>query len=225
MRLLYVEDEADIRTVIARRLVASGYSVDTCEDGMEALDYLSVTEYDALILDIMLPRLDGLSLLRKLRSQGKTLPVLLLTARDAVEDRVAGLDVGADDYLVKPFAFEELAARVRVLLRRGSVELPSSTLSLEDLTMDLSSHQVTRGEKSIALSAKEYAILEYMLRNRGVVLSRERIEQHVWNYDYEGGSNVVDVYIRYLRKKIDADFDKKLLHTVRGSGYVLRSEP
>lgn len=225
MRLLYVEDEADIRTVLARRLAASGYSVDTCEDGLEALDYLAATEYDALILDIMLPHLDGLSLLRRLRAQGKTLPVLLLTARDAVEDRVAGLDAGADDYLVKPFAFEELAARIRVLLRRGSVELSSSTLSLEDLTMDLSSHQVTRGGKSIALSAKEYSILEYMLRNRGVVLSRERIEQHVWNYDYEGGSNVVDVYIRYLRKKIDADFDKKLLHTVRGSGYTLRSEP
>lgn len=224
MRLLYVEDEADIRTVTARRLTAAGYSVDTCEDGVEALDYLDMTDYDAVILDIMLPRLDGLSLLRRLRSQGKTVPVLLLTARDSVEDRVAGLDVGADDYLVKPFAFEELAARIRVLLRRGPTELPDSILSLEDLSMDLSSHQVTRAGKVLSLSAKEYAILEYMLRNKGVVLSRERIEQHVWNYDYEGGSNVVDVYIRYLRKKIDADFDTKLLHTVRGSGYVLRRE-
>ena len=173
----------------------------------------------------MLPKLDGLTLLRRMREAGNAVPVLLLTARDAVEDRVAGLDAGADDYLVKPFAYDELSARVRVLLRRGPAEQITSVLTLDDLSMDLSAHQVTRGGQILALSAKEYAILEYMLRNKGVVLSRDRIEQHVWNYDFEGGSNVVDVYIRYLRRKIDAGFEKKLLHTVRGAGYVLRSEP
>ncbi len=225
MRLLYVEDEEDIRTVTARRLAAEGYSVDTCADGQQAWDYLEVTHYDAVILDLMLPKLDGLTLLRRMREAGNAVPVLLLTARDAVEDRVAGLDAGADDYLVKPFAYDELSARVRVLLRRGPAEQITSVLTLDDLSMDLSAHQVTRGGQILALSAKEYAILEYMLRNKGVVLSRDRIEQHVWNYDFEGGSNVVDVYIRYLRRKIDAGFEKKLLHTVRGAGYVLRSEP
>ncbi len=225
MRLLYVEDEEDIRTVTARRLALEGYSVDTCEDGEQAWDYLAVTPYDAVILDWMLPKLDGLALLRRMRDTGNAVPVLLLTARDAVEDRVAGLDAGADDYLVKPFAYDELSARVRVLLRRGPAEQTTSVLSLDDLSMDLAAHQVIRGGQVLSLSAKEYAILEYMLRNKGIVLSREQIEHHVWNYDFEGGSNVVDVYIRYLRRKIDAGFDKKLLHTVRGTGYVLRSEP
>ena len=224
MRLLYVEDEEDIRTATARRLTAEGHSVDTCADGQQAWDYLAVTSYDAVILDLMLPKLDGLTLLRRLRASGNATPVLLLTARDAVEDRVAGLDAGADDYLVKPFAYDELSARVRVLLRRGPADQTTSVLKLEDLSMDLAAHRVTRGGQVLALSAKEYAILEYMLRNKGIVLSRERIEQHVWNYDFEGGSNVVDVYIRYLRKKIDVGFEKKLLDTVRGAGYVLRSE-
>ncbi|PWM40548.1 MAG: DNA-binding response regulator [Clostridiales bacterium] len=223
MRILAVEDERDLLDVTAKRLEAQGYSVDRCTDGQEALDYAESAQYDLILLDIMLPKVDGLSVLRRLRGQGNRTPVLLLTARDSIEDRVQGLDGGADDYLTKPFAFEELLARVRVLLRRGTGEA-ANELALGDLCMDLAAHRVTRAGKEIKLSAKEYAILEYMLLNRGVVLSRERIEEHVWNYDFEGGSNVVDVYMRYLRRKLDDPFEKKLIHTVRGSGYVIREE-
>lgn len=223
MRILAVEDERDLLDVTAKRLEAQGYSVDRCTDGQEALDYAESAQYDLILLDIMLPKVDGLSVLRRLRGQGNRTPVLLLTARDSIEDRVQGLDGGADDYLTKPFAFEELLARVRVLLRRGTGEA-ANDLTLGDLSMDLAAHRVTRAGKEISLSAKEYAILEYMLLNRGVVLSRERIEEHVWNYDFEGGSNVVDVYMRYLRRKLDDPFEKKLIHTVRGSGYVIREE-
>ena len=223
MRILAVEDERDLLDVTAKRLEAQGYSVDRCTDGQEALDYAESAQYDLILLDIMLPKVDGLSVLRRLREQGNRTPVLLLTARDSIEDRVQGLDGGADDYLTKPFAFEELLARVRVLLRRGTGEA-ANELALGDLCMDLAAHRVTRAGKEIKLSAKEYAILEYMLLNRGVVLSRERIEEHVWNYDFEGGSNVVDVYMRYLRRKLDDPFEKKLIHTVRGSGYVIREE-
>lgn len=223
MRILAVEDERDLLDVTAKRLEAQGYSVDRCTDGQEALDYAESAQYDLILLDIMLPKVDGLSVLRRLRGQGNRTPVLLLTARDSIEDRVQGLDGGADDYLTKPFAFEELLARVRVLLRRGTGEA-ANELALGDLCMDLAAHRVTRAGKEIKLSAKEYAILEYMLLNRGVVLSRERIEEHVWNYDFEGGSNVVDVYMRYLRRKLDDPFEKKLIHTVRGSGYVIREK-
>ena len=180
--------------------------------------------YDLAILDIMMPKKDGLSVLRELRARGDATPVLLLTARDAVSDRVEGLDAGADDYLTKPFAFDELMARIRMLLRRGS-PVKTDTLSIDGLTMELSSHRVTRGGREIQLSAREFAILEYLLRNRGSVLSRAQLESHVWDYDFEGGSNIVDVYVRYLRKKIDDPFDKKLIHTVRGVGYVLKEEP
>lgn len=223
MRILAVEDERDLLDVTAKRLTAQGYSVDCCTDGQEALDYAESAQYDLILLDIMLPGVDGLSVLRRLRAQGNRTPVLLLTARDSIEDRVEGLDGGADDYLTKPFAFEELLARVRVLLRRERGEA-SNELTLGELCMDLAAHRVTRAGREIKLSAKEYAILEYMLLNRGVVLSRERIEEHVWNYDFEGGSNVVDVYMRYLRRKLDDPFEHKLIHTVRGSGYVIREE-
>lgn len=224
MRLLYVEDEPALLQVTAKRLKAEGYGVDACADGAEALDYIEVTDYDAVILDIMLPGRDGLSILREMRAQGNHTPVLLLTARDTVADRVAGLDTGADDYLVKPFSFEELSARIRVLLRRSSQDPVSNLLELADLKMDLSARRVTRGGREIALSQKEYAVLEYLLRNQGAVLTRDQIEQHVWSYDFEGGSNVVDVYIRYVRKKIDAGSTQKLIHTVRGMGYVLKAE-
>ncbi len=163
------------------------------------------------------------SLLKKIRSEGNNLPVLFLTARDSIEDRVEGLDIGADDYLVKPFAFEELLARIRVLIRKNSVS-KSNIITVADLTVDISSKKVTRDGKNIFLSAKEYELLQYLAVNNGIVLSREKIEDHIWNYDYEGGTNVVDVYIRYLRKKIDDGSDKKLIHTVRGMGYVLREE-
>ncbi|MCD7874348.1 MAG: response regulator transcription factor, partial [Acidaminococcaceae bacterium] len=191
MRLLFVEDEPDLREVLKKQLQSSGYSIDACGDGLEALDYMQLTEYDAIILDIMLPGLDGLAVLQKMRTAGDKTPVLLLTARGSVEDHVAGLDLGADDYLVKPFAFDELVARLRVLLRRSSGQV-SNVLRCGDLEMDLRSRSVSRNGRELQLSAKEFAVLEYLLRNQGVVLTRETIENHVWDYDFEGGSNVVD---------------------------------
>lgn len=179
--------------------------------------------YDAVVLDIMLPGIDGLTLLKKMRAEGNTTHVLLLTALDSIENKVNGLDAGADDYLVKPFAYDELLARLRVLLRRRSGQT-TNVLEYGGLVMDLNNRTVTRDGTEITLSSKEFAVLEYLLRNPGRVLSRDKIENHVWNYDFEGGSNVVDVYIRYLRKKIDTGFNKKLLHTIRGAGYVLREE-
>ena len=223
MRILIVEDEQDLRQVLVKRLIADHYSVDAVDNGADALYYMSLADYDCVLLDIMIPKINGLEVLRTIRSEDKSIPVLLLTAKDAIEDRVIGLDSGADDYLVKPFAFDELLARIRVLTRRqfGSV---SNILHIEDLMVDCNARTVMRGNKEIELSSKEFAILEYLIRNKGIVLSREKIEQHVWNYDYEGGSNIVDVYIRYLRKKIDSEHELKLIQTVRGSGYVLRGK-
>ena len=221
MRILVVEDEKDLNRVISKRLESEGYSVDRCFDGEEALDFIDVGEFDAIIMDIMMPRINGIEVLIQMRSRNNTTPVLLLTARDGIGDRVNGLDAGADDYLIKPFAFEELLARIRVMTRKASGN-STNVFSAADLTMDLNSHTVVRGDVNINLSAKEFEILEYLLRNKGIVLSREKIESHVWNFDYSGGTNVVDVYIRYLRKKIDDEFEPKLIHTVRGCGYVLR---
>ena len=223
MRILIVEDEQDLRQVLVKRLMADHYSVDAVDNGADALYYMSLADYDCVLLDIMIPNINGLEVLRTIRSEDKTIPVLLLTARDAIEDRVIGLDSGADDYLVKPFAFDELLARIRVLTRR-QFGIVSNILHVEDLMVDCNARTVMRGNKEIELSSKEFAILEYLIRNKGIVLSREKIEQHVWNYDYEGGSNIVDVYIRYLRKKIDSEHELKLIQTVRGSGYVLRGK-
>ena len=223
MRLLLAEDEQDLNRIIYRKLTKEGYSVDCCFDGEEALDFLAAAEYDGIILDIMMPKIDGLQVLQQLRREGKTTPVLFLTARDSVADKVKGLDLGANDYLVKPFSFEELLARIRAMTRQ-TVGLANNVLAVGDLTLDCGSHLVKRGERRLNLSAKEFALLEYLMRNQGIVLSREKIENHVWNFDYEGGTNVVDVYIRYLRKKVDEGEAKKLIHTVRGSGYVLREE-
>ena len=175
------------------------------------------------MLDIMMPKKSGLEVLRALRKKGRQTPVLLLTAKDSIEDRVDGLDAGADDYLVKPFAFEELMARIRVMLRKKSGQ-SSNLLSVGDLTLDLGTHTVVRDGQPISLSSREFALLRYLVMNQGMILSRDQIEQHIWNYDYEGSSNMIDVYIRYLRKKIDDPFEKKLIHTVRGAGYVLREE-
>lgn len=221
MRLLVVEDEIHLQDIIRKRLIKAGYSVDACGDGREALDYLAMSPYDAVILDIMLPGMSGIEVLKTVRREGNHVPVLFLTARDGIEDRVEGLDCGADDYLVKPFAFEELLARIRVMIRRQS-DTPTDELVLADLKMDVRSRMVTRGGKTVELSAKEFSMLEYLMRNQGRVLSREQIEQHVWDFDYDGGSNMVDVYIRYLRKKLDEGYEKKLIHTVRGAGYVMR---
>ncbi len=223
MRILLAEDERDMNKIITKKLVSEGYSVDSCHDGLEALEYILSTDYDAVILDIMMPKQDGFDVINKMRAEGIDTPVIFLTARDAIADRVKGLDLGANDYLVKPFSFEELMARIRVITRLKAGK-STSLLTVADLSIDISSHIVKRGNTVINLSAKEYAILKYMMYNTGIVLSREKIENHIWNYDYEGGTNVVDVYIRYLRKKIDSDYDKKLIHTVRGSGYVLREE-
>ena len=221
MRLLVAEDQKDLNDIITKTLVRNHYTVDSCFDGEEALDYLGMAEYDAVILDIMMPKRDGLSVLKALRSGGKTVPVLLLTARDSVSDRVTGLDAGADDYLVKPFAFEELLARIRAMLRKKEGRAQNRCV-IADLSIDFDTRSVMRGTVPISLSSKEFSILEYLANNQGIVLSRDRIEQHIWNYDYEGGSNMVDVYIRYLRKKIDDGFEPKLIHTVRGAGYVLK---
>lgn len=223
MRILLAEDERDLNNIITQKLTADGYSVDRCFDGEEAINILSYTEFDAVILDIMMPKADGFAVLHALRSAGRTTPVMFLTAKDAVADRVQGLDSGANDYLVKPFSFEELSARLRAMTRT-SFGITSNVLRVADLSMDCTSHTVTRGATEIHLSAKEYAMLEYLMYNQGRVLSREMIEDHVWNFDYEGGTNVVDVYISYLRKKINDGHGKKLIHTVRGRGFVLKED-
>lgn len=223
MRLLIIEDEEDLRNILKKKLMKEHYTVDDCGDGLEALDYIAMADYDGMILDIMLPGLDGLELLKKIRGEGNDTPVLFLTARDGIEDRVKGLDLGADDYLVKPFSFDELMARVRVMMRRKP-SFATNRLTIDDLVLDCETKEVTRAGQKISLFSKEFMVLEYMLRNQNIVLSRDQIEQHAWNYDFEGGSNVVDVYIRYLRKKIDEGFGCKLIHTVRGVGYVLRKE-
>lgn len=225
MRLLVAEDEKNLNKLISKKLTAEGYSVDSCFDGEEAMDYLSMASYDGALFDVMMPKMDGFTLLKQMRDRGDMTPVLFLTARDAIEDRVLGLDLGASDYLVKPFSFDELLARIRVLTRKSAVSPSAGSIyRLADLTLDTASRQVTRGGRTISLSAREFALLEYLIRNQGLVLSREKIENNLWNFDYEGGTNVVDVYIRYLRKKIDEGFSPKLIHTVRGVGYVLRCE-
>ena len=224
MKILIVEDEKTLCETIGKHLTAAGYTVDLCFDGDDALFYIEGTEYDAVVLDIMLPGTDGLTILKTIRDKQNMTPVLLLTAKSTVEDKVKGLDCGADDYLTKPFSLDELTARLRVLIRRqgGTGGRADNTLTVGPLTLDTATRSATRDGKEIKLTAKEYSILEYLMRNQGVVLSRDKIEQHIWNYDYTGSSNVIDVYIRTLRKKIDADFDVKLIQTVRGMGYVIK---
>ncbi len=223
MRILVAEDERSLNRIITKQLSSSGYSVDSVFNGTDAYDHLVMVEYDGAVLDVMMPGQDGFSLVKKIRAKGIDTPVLFLTARDSIEDRVTGLDLGANDYLIKPFSFEELLARVRVLTRKKNNH-SSSVITSGDLVIDTASRKVTRANREITLSAKEFELLRYLAVNKGTVLSREKIENHIWNYDYEGGTNVVDVYIRYLRKKIDEEFETKLIHTVRGAGYVLREE-
>lgn len=222
MRILIVEDEDDLRNILEKRLKKQ-YTVDACANGADALDYIAVYTYDIILLDIMLPKVDGLGVLRKMRAAGNHTPVLLLTAKNLVEDRVRGLDAGADDYLVKPFAYEELLARIRVLMRR-SASSSVNILQVGDLTLNIGTQTVTRAGKKIQLSPKEYLLLEYMMHNPNVVLTRSQLEQRVCDQSYEGGSNLVDVYIRYLRRKIDDDFEEKMIRTVRGSGYCLEGK-
>lgn len=224
MRILIAEDERDLNRLICQALERAGYGVDACFDGQEALDFLGGAQYDCVVLDIMMPKKDGRQVLQALREQGSAVPVIFLTALDSIQDRIDGLDLGADDYLVKPFDLNELLARIRAVTRKYGTQ-KTSVLTVGDLTVDTAARTVTRAGQPIALSAKEYAILEYMIRHKGAVLSRQQLEDHIWNYDYAGGSNVVDVYIAYLRKKIDAGFEKKLIHTIRGAGWTLRETP
>ena len=221
MRILVVEDEKRLNRIISEALEDEGYSVDSCFNGLDALDYAAGADYDVIILDIMMPKMDGLEVVRRLRTGGNSTPVLFLTARDSVADRVTGLESGGDYYLVKPFDFQELMAVVRVMTRKYTGNR-SNVYTIADLRLDATAKTVTRAGKNIELTAKEFALLEYMLRNKGVVLSREMIENNLWNYDYEGGTNVVDVYVGYLRKKMDTGFDRKLIHTVWGTGWVLK---
>ena len=221
MRILVVEDQKDLNEIIVRKLTSEHYTVDACYSGDEALDFLRCAEYDGVILDIMLPGITGLGVLREMRAAHDSTPVLMLTALGTVEDRVAGLDAGADDYLVKPFDFDELMARVRAMVRRGG-ERASSVMTSGDLMLDSASRYVERGGKEISLTAKEFDILEYLMQNEGKVLSRVKLSNHIWNYDYDGGSNVIDVYVHHLRKKIDDGFDEKKIITVKGAGYMVK---
>ena len=224
MRILVVEDTKDMNRLIVKALTKAGYSVDGCFDGEEALDYLAGAEYDGIVLDVMMPKMDGHQLLARLRAQGSDIPVLFLTARDSVADRVEGLDLGADDYLVKPFAFEELLARIRAMTRKHAGS-HTDILTVADLVLDTRGHTAARAGRDIPLLPKEYAILEHLVRHAGTVLSREQLEDRIWNYEKAGSSNNIDGYMSRLRKKIDADVpeSQRLLHTVRGSGWVLRA--
>ena len=221
MRILVVEDDKKVAGFIKKGLEEETYAVDVAYDGEDGLHLGVEGQYDLIILDIMLPKIDGLEVLSQLRDQGSDAPILLLTAKDAVDDRVAGLNKGADDYLTKPFAFSELLARVRVLLRRGKAEV-KTILQISDLTLDLVSHKVNRGGDEIELTGKEYSLLEYFMRNQEKVLTRTMIAEHVWDYNFDTFTNVIDVYINHLRKKIDKGRESKLLYTLRGVGYIMK---
>ena len=223
MRILVVEDEKDLNRIITKTLNKSGYTVDSCLDGDEVEHYLAGAEYDAILMDVMLPGTDGFTLVSRMRDRGTDTPVLFLTARDSVADRVTGLDLGGDDYLVKPFDFDELLARIRAMTRKHAGNR-SNVFTLADLTVDTRRQSVERGGREISLLPKEFAILEHLIRNKGAVISREQLENRIWNYEYSGSSNNVDVYMSRLRKKLDEGYDVKLIHTVRGAGWVLRED-
>jgi two-component system copper resistance phosphate regulon response regulator CusR len=223
MRILVIEDEKKVARFIKKGLEEEGYAVDLAFNGEEGLARVLDQVHDLIILDMALPKIDGLQVLKKLRERKVPTPVLLLTVRATIEDKVLGLDSGADDYLTKPFAFQELLARIRALLRRKAGAGPP-LLQVEDLVLDPARHLVTRGGEKIDLTSKEFALLEYLMRNAGRVLTRAMISEHVWNYDFDTETNVIDVYVNYLRRKIDSGGEKKLIHTIRGSGYVLKSE-
>ncbi|MHB8279415.1 MAG: response regulator transcription factor [Candidatus Humimicrobiaceae bacterium] len=221
MKILIAEDELQVRKIVAKRLKQEGFVVDTAKDGGICLNLINIYEYDCIILDIMLPVIDGISILKSLRAKKINTPILLLTAKSSVSDRVEGLDLGADDYLTKPFSFDELVARVRVLLRREPRKIVNE-LRIADLSLNLITREVARDGKLIELTSKEYALLEYLLRNKERILTKAQIAEHIWNYDFEYSSNIVEVYIKYLRRKIDENFKEKLIHTVRGMGYILK---
>lgn len=221
MRILYAEDHSQIRTITTERLIKDGYAVDSVKDGEAAMDHLNSTEYDLVILDIMMPKIDGVTVLKWMRQQQKDTPVILLTAKDAIEDRIFGLDSGADDYIIKPFSYDELLSRIKAILRRNKKTI-QNIITLADLTLSRTTNEVKRKEDIIHLSKKEYVLLEYLMIHAGEVVSRESLERVSTNFDYEGYSNVIDVYVRFLRKKIDDPYETKLIHTVRGFGYVMK---
>lgn len=223
MRLLLVEDEKNLNKTLTERLTKTGYSVDSCFDGEDALYYIENTQYDGIILDVMMPKINGFEVLRIMREKKILTPVLMLTAKDSEEDIITGLDTGANDYITKPFSFEVLCARIRAMLRVKE-NVTGSVLEVADLSIDTTTRAVRRGEKIIELSSKEYSVLEYLMRNKGIIVSKEKIEENISSYDYEGSSDVIKVYIHHLRKKIDGNAEKKLLHTIKNVGYVIKED-
>ena len=223
MRLLVVEDEKNLNKTITERLEKSGYTADGVFDGEDALYYIENTHYDGIILDVMIPKINGFDVLKKIRGKNILTPVLMLTAKDTDEDIIKGLDTGANDYITKPFSFGVLSARIRAMLRVKE-RVTGNFIEIADLKIDTVSRTVTRSGENIELSSKEYAVLEYLARNKGIIVSKEKIEENIWNYDYDISSDVIKVYIHHLRKKIDGNFDKKLLHTVKNVGYVIKED-
>ncbi len=223
MRILVIEDDQKVAGFIQKGLIEESYAVDVCHDGADGAFWATANEYDVILLDIMLPKKDGITVCKELRAQGMAAPILMLTARDSVDDKIRGLDAGADDYLAKPFSFGELLARIRSLMRRSQTQ-KTAMLTLADLEMNPAARRVTRAGKAISLTTKEYALLEYFMRHPGEVLSETRIVEHVWDMNYDPATNIVNVYIHHLRSKIDKDFEPKLLHTIRGAGYMLKDE-
>ncbi|MEZ7740943.1 response regulator transcription factor [Gemella sanguinis] len=221
MKILVVEDERDLNRIITKHLKKNNYSVDSCFDGQEALDFISYSEYDLIITDIMMPNVDGYEFIDKLRANKNNTPVIMLTAKDTLEDKIVGLDSGADDYIVKPFEFDELLARIRVLMRRN-YGLATNIIQIEEVTLDLAKKQVTKSGEIIDLTGKEYEVLEYLMKNKGSILSRDQILNHVWDYEYEGASNIVDVIIKNIRKKLDRGEGNTIIYTKRGLGYFVK---
>lgn len=221
MKILVVEDEKDLNRVITKHLKKNNYSVDSCFDGEEALDYISHGEYDLIITDIMMPKIDGYGFIKQLRNDKNSTPVIMLTAKDSLDDKILGLDSGADDYIVKPFEFDELLARIRVLMRRN-YGFATNIIQVDDVVLDISKKLVTRSGESIVLTGKEYKVLEYLFKNKMGIISREQILNHVWDYDYEGASNIIDVIIKNIRKKLDVGSKKPIIHTKRGLGYFVK---
>ena len=223
MKILVVEDEKDLNRVITKHLKKNNYSVDSCFDGEQALDYVLYGEYDLIITDIMMPKIDGYGFIKQLRNDKNSTPVIMLTAKDSLDDKILGLDSGADDYIVKPFEFDELLARIRVLMRRN-YGFATNIIQVDDVVLDISKKLVTRSGKSISLTGKEYEVLEYLFKNKQGIISREQILNHVWDYDYEGASNIIDVIIKNIRKKLDVGSQKPIIHTKRGLGYFVKED-
>ena len=221
MKILVVEDERDLNRIITKHLKKNNYSVDSCFDGQEALDFISYSEYDLIITDIMMPNVDGYEFIDKLRANKNNTPVIMLTAKDTLEDKIVGLDSGADDYIVKPFEFDELLARIRVLMRRN-YGLATNIIQIEEVTLDLAKKQVAKSGEIIDLTGKEYEVLEYLMKNKGSILCRDQILNHVWDYEYEGASNIVDVIIKNIRKKLDRGEGNTIIYTKRGLGYFVK---